>query len=318
MKKLCCMLALLCVFAGISSAQISLSVPNDTTTGTKQNKLAKYNTTASATSIILMATTDTTGAIGIVSSPDSAVGVGVLTISGVAPCIFDNATTPNDFVQISSTTAGDCHDTGSAVTRPTSGQIIGTVWGAGGAAGTYNVSLNKDIYPAAATAPVGSVSGSSDTLSAAGTFATTISVPATAISGVGQILEIRAHGVYTTNATASPVENIQVNAGGTTGICSHSTGNNNLATSVTNVPWDVACYIQIVTTGAPGTAYAWGLDEVSSGTLGGNGTNSPHFYVNASTVNYTTNSSQTVSIQETGTLVSGTSLTLQSLVVRNY
>lgn len=150
MKKLLLVLALLCAFAGISSAQISISVPNDTVTGTTLNKLAKYNTTAAATSVIITATIDTTGAIGIVTADTTpgTSGIAVLTISGVAPCVFDNATTPNDFVQISSGTAGDCHDTGSAVTRPTSGQIIGTVFGAGGAAGTYNVSLNKDIYPA--------------------------------------------------------------------------------------------------------------------------------------------------------------------------
>lgn len=321
MKKLGLLFALVCAFAGVSSAQISLSVPNDTVTGTKQNKLAKYNTTASATSIIVMATTDTTGAIGIVSSPDSAVGVGVLTISGVAPCIFDNATTPNDFVQISSGTAGDCHDAGS--TRPTSGQIIGTVWGAGGAAGTYNVSLNKDIYPASsATAPVCSTPGSSDTLTQAGatfpgTFATTCSVPATAISGVGQTLHVIAHGVQTTTATASPVVNIQVNAFGTTGICAAST-NTSLSASQTNEPWDAECVIQIVTTGAPGTAFAWGKQNYATNAQGGPAGVNPRFYVNAGTVSATTNSTQTVSIQETATPVAGQSITLQSLVVTNY
>jgi hypothetical protein len=321
MKKFYSMLALLLAFAGISSAQISLSVPNDTTTGTKQNKLAKYNTTASATSIILMATTDTTGAVGIVGSPDSAVGVGVLTISGVAPCIFDNATTPNDFVQISSGTAGDCHDTGST-TRPTSGQIIGTVFGAGGAAGTYNVSLEKQILPAASGTSAITALGSSDTISAAGAFTTQINIPGTGLAA-GSIIEIRVHGVYTTTATASPLENIQINAGGTTGICGRTGGNTTLGVSLSNAAWDAVCYIQIITTGNPGTAYAWGLDQPSNSSSNGGGgiaASSGHMYElsGSAGLSYITTSTQAVSVQETATLVSGQTFTLQSIFARVY
>jgi hypothetical protein len=63
---------------------------------------------------------------------------------------------PSDYVQISSGTAGDCHDAGATI--PTSGQIIRT----GGAAGTNNVSLNKDNCPSGATtSPICSAVGSS-------------------------------------------------------------------------------------------------------------------------------------------------------------
>jgi hypothetical protein len=205
MKKLLLLFALLC--ASPLFAQISISVPNDTVTGTKQNKLAKYNTTASATSAIVAATTDTSGIVGIVSSPDSAVGTAVITISGVAPCIFDNATTPNDYVQTSSGTAGDCHDTGSS-TRPTSGQIIGTVFGAGGAAGTYNVSLEKQIIPSAASANVSSLLSSqgpqaqvTGTGAAANVY--TFSIPGNTMSTTSCI-RATAFAHHSTGATSMP------------------------------------------------------------------------------------------------------------------
>lgn len=170
--------------------------------------------------------------------------------------------------------------------------------------------------------PVCSTPGSSDTLTQAGgtfpgTFATTCSVPSTAIVGVGQYLHVIAHGVQTTTATASPIVNIQVNAGGTTGICASST-NTSISASQTNESWDIDCNIQIVTTGAPGTAIAWGKQNYANNAQGGPAAINPRFSTNAGAVNYTTTSAQTVSVQETATPVAGQSITLQSLVVTNY
>jgi hypothetical protein len=60
--------------------------------------------------------------------------------SGKATCQFDaTAVTAGDYVQISSVTAGDCHDAGSA--RPTSGQIIGFVLATGSASTAQSVRL---------------------------------------------------------------------------------------------------------------------------------------------------------------------------------
>jgi hypothetical protein len=61
---------------------------------------------------------------------------------GALSCVFDGATTAGDYVQISSTTAGNCHDTGSA-SYPASGQLIGRVLSTNGAAGTYTI----DLFP---------------------------------------------------------------------------------------------------------------------------------------------------------------------------
>jgi hypothetical protein len=52
-------------------------------------------------------------------------GTAQIAIDGVASCIFDNATVAGDYVTISSTTAGNCHDFGSV--RPSSGQLLGIV-----------------------------------------------------------------------------------------------------------------------------------------------------------------------------------------------
>jgi hypothetical protein len=49
--------------------------------------------------------------------------------------VFDGATTAGDYVQISSSTAGDCHDAGAA--RPATGEIIGRVLSTNASAGTY-------------------------------------------------------------------------------------------------------------------------------------------------------------------------------------
>src|SRR6185312_570332 len=59
-------------------------------------------------------------------------------IEGNASCVFDNATTAGDYVTISATTAGDCHDGG--VSFPSAAQqVIGRVLSTNGAAGTYTI-----------------------------------------------------------------------------------------------------------------------------------------------------------------------------------
>ncbi len=317
MKKFLLLLLSCFVLTTLTAAQISISVPNDTTTGTTLNKLAKFNTTGSATSVIISATTDTSGAIGIVTNDAATSNVAIVTISGVAPCVFDNSTTPNDYVQISGSTAGDCHDAGS--TRPTSGQILGTVFGAGGSPGTYTVSLNKDIYPsasAAATAPLCSLFPASDTISAAGAFSTACAVPGGSLSA-GSILDIEAHIDFNTNTTSSPLENFQINAGGTTGVCVH-TGNTTLGISNANTGINLGCFIQVHSTGAPGTADAWGYDQPGSNPTGG-GEGTGHMYeLGGSLASFTTTTSQNITIQETATLVSGQTFQLISFVVRQY
>jgi hypothetical protein len=303
-------LIIACLLSIVASAQVSTSDFANSSTGTTKNTLTKIVVNATVPQAQIMATTDTSGAVGITVSPTGTTGQATITHSGVVPCIFDNTTVAGDFVQISATAAGNCHDVGA--TRPTSGQIIGIVAQTGGSASTYNVLLDKSIFPAASSTAPQSALGSSDTLSAAGTFATTLSVPAPA--GVGSFIEINANGIYTTTVTASPAIALQVNAGGTTALCPEI-GNLQPQTNVTAGPWNLRCLIQIATTGAPGTAWAWGTD-FASGSSGG----SPIFKLlgNGATTSFTTTSAQTVSIQETATMVTGQTITLQNFSVRSY
>jgi hypothetical protein len=153
--------------------------------------------------------------------------------------------------------------------------------------------------------------GAGDQLTAAGTFATTVSVPNTCL-GAKTVLTIKAHGIYTTTATSTPTFIMQINAGGTAGICPAANGNN-LNINTTNGTFDAVCYIQINTTGSPGTAIAWG--QYTATTAAGSEVNGAKHFNNASTVSYTTSSSQTVSVQLVNVFVSGQTFNLQSIDV---
>jgi trimeric autotransporter adhesin len=116
---------------------IAIELPNDGGTGTTVNKLAKIN---SSGNVVIVATTDTSGVTGVVVSGAGTSGSATLAQLGQASCVFDGATTAGDFVQISSTVTGDCHDTGSSIT-PTTGQALGRVLSTHGGGGTYALSL---------------------------------------------------------------------------------------------------------------------------------------------------------------------------------
>ncbi|HEX8817581.1 MAG TPA: hypothetical protein VF753_18970 [Terriglobales bacterium] len=105
---------------------------NDTTTGTTLNKLAKLTSAGAA---ISTATSDTSGAIGVVIAGAGTTFNAEIVSNGFATCIFDGATTTGDYVQISGTTAGDCHDAGAIY--PTSGQVLGRVMVTNAAGGAY-------------------------------------------------------------------------------------------------------------------------------------------------------------------------------------
>jgi hypothetical protein len=128
--------------AGNISAEgnaILATIANAGTTGTTANKLAKL--TGAPSTAVVTATTDTGGVIGIVAGGAGTTGNAQIATVGQASCVFDStATVAGDYVQISSTTAGDCHDGGS--TYPSTGQVIGRVLSTNGSGGgTYAVML---------------------------------------------------------------------------------------------------------------------------------------------------------------------------------
>jgi hypothetical protein len=144
-----------------TSGALTFELCNDSTSGTSLNFLAKLNG-ASPSCAMKLATTDTSGAMGIVAGGSGTSGNAVIAYRGYASCSFDGATTAGDYVQISSTNAGDCHDAGSSY--PSSGQVLGRILSTNSAAGTYTVLLGADIV--AASGAVTSVFGRSGAVTA--------------------------------------------------------------------------------------------------------------------------------------------------------
>jgi len=110
-------------------------LPNNGTTGTVVNRLAKYDSSANA---LEAAATDTDNIIGIVSSGAGTTGNAIITWRGYASCSFDSTATPTpgDYVVNSALgggSAGECHDAGS--TQPSGSQSIGRVEQTGCTAG---------------------------------------------------------------------------------------------------------------------------------------------------------------------------------------
>jgi hypothetical protein len=136
-------------------------IPNASTTGTTVNTLTKL-IGAPSTAVIASTTDNKNGVVmGITVGGAGTTGNAVVTFAGFANCVFDGATTAGDFVTVSTTTPGNCHDIGSAQPFDSS-QMIGRVTTNNAAAGTYGVLLN----PQTANSP-----------SAAGSGGTSIAVP---------------------------------------------------------------------------------------------------------------------------------------------
>jgi hypothetical protein len=121
----------------------TITVPNEGTTGTTLNKLAKL--TGAPSTAIILATTDTGLPVGIVTGGAGTAGNATITTNGIAACVFDGATTAGNFVTRSSTTAGNCVDAGATITAAAGTGIIGVVLSTNGGAGTYNVLLKPDL-----------------------------------------------------------------------------------------------------------------------------------------------------------------------------
>lgn len=123
------------VCANISQSDVTISIPNNGVFGTLLNSLAKIS---GATGTVQYTTTsDTGGVIGIVTAGNGLSGSATIQSSGLVNCAFDASTTAGDYVQISTTQTGGCHDTGS--TYPTSGQVIGRVLSTNVGLGTYQI-----------------------------------------------------------------------------------------------------------------------------------------------------------------------------------
>jgi hypothetical protein len=108
-------------------------VPNNGSTATVLNGLAVFT---GAPTTATVAPTSNAIVMGIVTAGAGITGNATVEQSGIAPCIFDGATTAGDYVQSSTTTAGDCHDAGASYSAG-----IGRVLSTNSGAGTYNIDL---------------------------------------------------------------------------------------------------------------------------------------------------------------------------------
>lgn len=142
----------------------SITIANAGTTGTTVSTLAKL--TGAPSTAVITATTDTGGAVGIVTGGAGTTGSATITTAGQVNCVFSNATTAGDYVQISAVTAGNCADAGA--TYPTSGQVVGRVLSTNAAAGTYQINL----FPSEIKAASGAASYQPSSLAVPPAFAT--------------------------------------------------------------------------------------------------------------------------------------------------
>lgn len=119
----------------VPGAYIAVQIPNAGSTGTTLNKIAKLTGTGTA---VIATTSDTTGLLGVVSGGAGTTGNASIATAGQVGCVFDGATTANDYVIESVTTNGDCHDGGST---PPTVQTLGRVLSTNGGAGTYKIAV---------------------------------------------------------------------------------------------------------------------------------------------------------------------------------
>jgi hypothetical protein len=117
--------------------------------GTGTNLLAKLVPLGAGDTAVSTAITDTGGVIGIVVGGAGTSGINVVQASGQAICTFDASTTVNDYVTISPTFVGNCHDSGSTTYPTTGAQVIGRVLGTNIGAGNYLL----DLFPPEIRAP---------------------------------------------------------------------------------------------------------------------------------------------------------------------
>jgi hypothetical protein len=147
----------------------------------------------------------------------------------------------------------------------------------------------------------------SDQLTAAGAFASSCSVPKGLV--VGTVIEVRFHGYFSTSSAGTLA--LQVDAGGTAGICPASS-NFTLAASTTNGYFDGECKIIIASTGSSGTADAYGWYEKAAA----NGSSPVQAtFSNAGTLpTYNTTVAENVAIE--ASTFTGTSINRQSVYVK--
>lgn len=148
-----------------------VQIANAGATGTTVNTLTKL--TGSPSTAVIAATSDKQGIIGITTGGAGITGTAQIQQSGLVNCVFDGGTTGGDYVQISTTVAGNCHDSGS--TFPGNNQVIGRILTTNAGGGTYQIMLYAPDYkaPGANLIQATTLTGSAATFTYPITYSTT-------------------------------------------------------------------------------------------------------------------------------------------------
>jgi hypothetical protein len=174
------------------------------------NKLAKL----SGGTAVITSTSDIQGALGIVVNGAGTSGSAQIAAVGQALCEFDGATVAGDFVTISQSTGGDCHDYGAVLPTsglyPPTGQALGRVLTTNASGGTYPVSLFGPGQVAPAPQVRNSVTLTDDFFAAStssgtiGELGWSIGTAGGGTSGVGKIAGVANHpGLLQRTSTAA-------------------------------------------------------------------------------------------------------------------
>jgi hypothetical protein len=154
-----------CASIGGTSTYPVHDFPNDGT-GTTLNKLAAMTGQTNTFGInpVHDASTSTSiNIVGITTAGAGTTGRATVQYEGPASCVFDGATTKDDYVINSTTTVGDCHDYGSGISSSgnlnITAQIVGVVQSTNGSAGTYTVALGGGISQSTNTGGTTSYTG---------------------------------------------------------------------------------------------------------------------------------------------------------------
>lgn len=231
--------------------------------GTTVNLLAKLVVSGSGVNAVNATTADTGGVEGVTIAGAGTSGLDLIQRTGQVNCTFDGSTTANDYVQISSTVNGNCHDTGSAVYPTVGGQILGRVLTTNVGAGNYLVDLfGPEIRTAgAATVVCTNVAPVTVTNNNAQQNLMSCSIPANALAQ-GSELSVDLQGVSST-ASAMTIT-IGTSLGGGTA-CTTTSSTTGIAN---NQPWHANARLFVLTAGAGGTAN-WSCNYFSSASGGG-------------------------------------------------
>ena len=108
-----------------------IELPNETVTGTEQNRLVKLISVGGTAYAVRAGVSDTAGMIGVAVSGTGTTGSSQIAVGGAAWCYFEGAATAGNYVAAGTTTGGACRDAGSA--PPSGTQVIGRVLASGGA-----------------------------------------------------------------------------------------------------------------------------------------------------------------------------------------